>query len=428
MEKSVENLNEIQTLSYEKVLDKIENSRRFGNLYGYDITKIVLEKLGHPEKTFKFVQIAGTNGKGSTASAITKIMEQTGEKIGLFTSPHLIDFEERIRIGDEQISKEEVKRLGNVLLSIDFGVNLTMFDYCLAMAVLYFKEKNVKFAVIETGLGGDHDSTTALGTPEVAVLTKIGFDHMQILGNTLKEIATSKCGIIKANSKVVSQIQEPEAKEVIESTVNNPVNEVKKYRKVTIEEKEKIRHLKRKLLGEYQLENLATAAVTCQELLSDLGYETNEIEKFIEKGVQQTTWPGRMQILNETPFLMVDGAHNGHGVRALRDSLVSLYPGEKFHFIMGVLADKDYEKMVDILIPLAVDFTTFTPESTRALQGENLRKYISSHGCIARSCEDIEKEINKLLTSNTNEDKTQKTIAFGSLYFIGEIEKIMKKH
>ena len=141
---------------YEKVIKTIENSRRFGNDYGVRITKKVLEQLSNPQKDLKFVHIAGTNGKGSTASVVASILKESGLKVGLFTSPHLIDFEERIRINGEYISKEDVTRLGNFLIDTDFNIGLTMFDYCLVMAVLYFKEQNVDIAIIETGLGGEY--------------------------------------------------------------------------------------------------------------------------------------------------------------------------------------------------------------------------------------------------------------------------------
>ena len=210
--------------SYEEVIDIIQNTRRFGNLTGLEVSKRMLEQLGNPQSGIPFVHVAGTNGKGSTTAFLCKILEQTGKKVGMFTSPHLITFEERIRINGVYISKEDVTRLGNQLLEMEFDVSPTMFDYCLAMAVLYFKEQNCDIMVMETGIGGRYDSTNALGVPEIAVITKIGFDHTAILGDTLEEIAGEKAGIIKPGCPVVISEQQSPATDVLRQAfcdVNN---------------------------------------------------------------------------------------------------------------------------------------------------------------------------------------------------------------
>ena len=201
----------MQKLNYKEVINTIENKRRFGNLKGVEISERMLEILGHPEKDLKIVHIAGTNGKGSVSAFLHSIFEQAGLKVGMFTSPHLVDFRERIQINGEMISKEDVERIGNELLSIDFGVYPTMFDYCLAMALLYYNEKQCDVVVLETGLGGKYDSTNACGIPDVTVIAKIGFDHMAILGNTLSQIAGEKAGILKKGTKLVMESQEKEA-------------------------------------------------------------------------------------------------------------------------------------------------------------------------------------------------------------------------
>lgn len=189
--------------SYEEVLDQIENGRRFGNRPGVEITGIMLEQMGQPQNGTPFIHVAGTNGKGSVCAFLTSVFRETGLKVGTFISPHLIDFEERIMVDGRQISREDVTRIGNVLLEQEFGVTPTMFDYCVLMAVLYFKEQNCDLVIMETGLGGRLDSTNALGNPVVSVITRIGYDHMNILGNTIEEIAQEKAGIIKAGVPVV---------------------------------------------------------------------------------------------------------------------------------------------------------------------------------------------------------------------------------
>ena len=494
--------------SYTEVIDIIQNTRRFGSLTGYDVSKRMLEQLGNPQSGIPFVHVAGTNGKGSTTAFLCKILEQTGKKVGMFTSPHLITFEERIRINGVYISKEDVTRLGNLLLETAFDVPPTMFDYCLAMAVLYFKEQQCDIMVMETGIGGRYDSTNALGVPELAVITKIGFDHTAILGDTLEAIAGEKAGIIKKGCSVVVNQQQPSILEVFMENfkqVNDIEDDVKPVQTkqewedapgildipalftVTREDLRIVDKIPMKMPLGYQIENAATAMLAARVLLDkwnkyglldsikqekmtellgveDQGMEDADlqfIKAVIHKGISETFWKGRMEIVNEKPFFMIDGAHNSHGVWALASSLKELYPNEKFHFIMGVMADKDYEEMIDALLPLAIDFITVTPESNRALQSKELAECIQKKGVKARYAENMEEVIRPLLpqkkafcenvagkmniscipkenvtriSKNTGETHIylpyleDKIIAFGSLYFIGAIEAMLEEN
>ena len=394
--------------NYQEVIDKIENSRRFGNLPGVEVTKRMLATLGNPQDGLAFIHVAGTNGKGSTCAFLTNILAKAGLKCGCFTSPHLIHFEERITVDQQMIPKEVVTRLGNELLSIDFGVTPTMFDYCLVMAVLYFKECGCNVAVMETGLGGRLDSTNALGNPMVAVITRIGYDHMAILGNTLTEIASEKAGILKENVPAIFAPQDDEALAVLRKYPGTLVSS---------EDMEKVACMKPGLMGAYQLENGAAAMLAAQKFLSQIGFDEERADAAIEAGIHTAIWKGRMEILSREPYLMVDGAHNSNGIHALKTSLMKLYPDEKFHFVMGVMADKDYEKMIEELLSLAIDFVTVTPESSRALQAESLAEKIRSQGIPARSMASVEDVL-------TLPRVGEKTIALGSLYFIGELEAI----
>lgn len=390
------------------MIDKIENSRRFGNLPGVEVTKRMLATLGNPQEGLAFIHVAGTNGKGSTCAFLTNILTKAGLKCGCFTSPHLIHFEERITVDQKMIPKDAVTRLGNELLSIDFGVTPTMFDYCLVMAVLYFKECGCDVAVMETGLGGRLDSTNALGNPMVAVITRIGYDHMAILGNTLTKIASEKAGILKENVPAIFAPQEEEALAVLRKHPGTLVSS---------EDMEKVAFMKPGLMGAYQLENGAAAMLAAQKFLSQIGFDEERADAAIEAGIHTAIWKGRMEVLSEEPYLMVDGAHNSNGIHALKTSLMKLYPDEKFHFVMGVMADKDYEKMIEELLPLAIDFVTVTPESSRALQAESLAEKIRSQEIPARSIASVADVL-------TLPRVGEKTIALGSLYFIGELEAI----
>ena len=201
--------------TYEEVIRQIENTHRFGNLPGVEVMEHVLKQLAGINGKLPFVHIAGTNGKGSVCAFMTEIFRKSGLKAGAFISPHVVVFEERISVNGQMISREDVARLGNKLLDTDFGVNLTMFDYCLAMALMYFTEQDCDIMVIETGLGGRLDSTNAIGLPLATVITKIGYDHVAILGDKLEDIAREKAGIIKTGSRVFSEQQEEEAEAVI---------------------------------------------------------------------------------------------------------------------------------------------------------------------------------------------------------------------
>ncbi|MBR3769479.1 MAG: bifunctional folylpolyglutamate synthase/dihydrofolate synthase [Lachnospiraceae bacterium] len=431
--------------SYEEVIDIIQNSRRFGNLTGSEITKVMLEKLNHPEKNISYIHVAGTNGKGSVSAFLCNILKEAGLKTGMFTSPHLVHFEERIQTNGTMIPKEDVQRLGNLLLSEDFGVQPTMFDYCLAMALLYFKEQQCDVIVLETGLGGKYDSTNAVGTPTVSVITKIGFDHMAILGNTLVEIAGEKAGIIKKGTKLVCESQEPEVEEVFQKAAEQVgVSSIEILAPERIEIKDHqtfsaygYEDLTMQMLGLHQFENATAAILAAEFYLTDylhikleseleIKQELTEkisaqIQQAVRAGVANTKWQGRMEVLSTEPFFMVDGAHNAHGVTALRKSLESLFPGEKFHFLMGVMADKDYIDMIAELLPLAIDFTTVTVGYSRSLEAVELAECISKMGVKATSRSSLAEAM-----SEVTAERRAKTIAFGSLYFVGEIEEIFQ--
>lgn len=416
-------------MTYEAVVDKINNIRRFGNLAGVTITARMLEVLGNPQEGMCLIHIAGTNGKGSVSAFLCEILREAGLKVGVFTSPHLVDFRERICVNGRMIEKEAVRRLGTRLLTQEFDVSPTMFDYCLAMAILYFKEQQCDAVILETGLGGRLDSTNAVGTPEVSVITKIGYDHMAILGETLEEIAAEKAGIIKKGTAVVVESQEPEVLSVFLQAAERVgvrachVIDPDEFAECRYENGEQsftygdYGALRMKMLGIHQFENAAAAIVAAEEFLG----KDNLSKECIRKGVYRTHWQGRMEILRKQPFLMVDGAHNSNGVKALKESLQSLFPGERFHFIMGVMADKDYEQMVEELQTLAIDFKTVTVDYDRALQAKALAECIREKGIPAECVDDLQ-----TCLAAEAADMEHKTVAFGSLYFIGEIEALLK--
>ncbi|SDB47667.1 dihydrofolate synthase / folylpolyglutamate synthase [Pseudobutyrivibrio sp. YE44] len=398
-------------MTYEQIVNTIDNKRRFGKACGRDVTTEFMEVLRHPEMGKHIIHIAGTNGKGSVAAFVSSILQaasfasENPFKVGLFTSPHLIDYTERIQINGKQISREDVTRIGGQLLDIKLELEPTMFDYWLAMALIYFKEQQVDYIVLETGLGGTKDSTNGLAQrPEVCCITSIGLEHTQYLGNTLGAIAGEKAGIIKKGVPVVIGQMDSEAETVIENRCQElGCNLIKA---TSVDKNQELG-----LFGEYQRKNAAVAVETVKCLQINIDNQT------IADGLANAKWPGRMQIISRKPYILVDGAHNPSGVRALYDSLTAEFPNERFSFIMAVMADKDYVEMAQIISPVAESIFTVTVDSDRALQAKKLAEELSDLSINAKSC--ISYEQARDLSVETG----LRTIVFGSLYFIGEVLK-----
>lgn len=474
---------------YQKISNEIMNKRRFGKTSGCEVTREMTNHLGHPEKGMRIIHIAGTNGKGSTAAFVSSILQAAGFCVGQFTSPHLVNFTERIRVNGQEISQDDVVRLGQQVLSVPMELECTMFDLCLAMALLYFREKNCDFVVLEAGLGGRLDSTNGLGeTAQVSVVTNIGFDHTQILGSTLAEIAGEKAGIFREGGNAVLGKMPPEAREVlvrrgqelgmdlyqalVEVDENDPAedhsgedicredmcrNDIR-WKKSTegIIPVPLKQHQKKQvgLAGCYQLENAATAAAVYEvlwrenpELFRKKYTEEKDTEQkdtedntpgrrnetdiqawkdaVLCQGLARASWPGRMETVSKDPFFLVDGAHNPQGVRALKESLQQMYPKERVIFVVGVLADKDYETMLSEMVPLAEKFYTVTVESSRSLQGQQVAQTLQSLGASAEYMADLQLCLKKVLKEGQASGK--KTVAFGSLYFVGSIMGLLEK-
>ena len=396
-------------MTYEQVVNTIDNKRRFGKACGRDVTREFMTALGHPDRGMHFIHIAGTNGKGSVAAFVSSILQaasfasEKSFKVGLFTSPHLIDYTERIQIDGAQIPREEVRRVGESLLGMELKLEPTMFDYWLAMAIIYFKEQQVDYVVLETGLGGTKDSTNGLSQlPDVSVITSIGLEHTQYLGNTLAEIAGEKAGIIKPGVPVVIGQMDDEAAAVIEARAQELGCIL--HRAGTVD-----KDVKLGLFGGYQRKNAAVAIETIRCLSLPVDNQT------IATGLANARWPGRMDIISEDPFILIDGAHNPSGVRALVDSLVGEFPNIKFSFIMAVMADKDYVEMAQIILPIAERIFTVTIDYSRALQAETLADDLKGIGMEATACKDYKDAINRASVQDNP------IIVMGSLYFIGEV-------
>ncbi len=409
-------------MEYLEIVNEIQNKRRFGKASGREVTEKLMAALGHPEHGMSVIHIAGTNGKGSTAAFTSEILKAAGFSVGRFTSPHLITFRERIAFNGEMISEEDVVRLGTIVLETSLELEPTMFDLCLAIAILYFKEKQVDYVVLETGLGGAKDSTTGLDVvPKVSAITNIGLDHTAILGNTIEEIAVEKAGIIKTGTTLLLGVMDERAEKVIRKIAE----EKKVSTKGVNDLLDMISTMEIGLNGGFQRDNAALAVGIVEAIFNqDCGYLADNFEKFVRCGLMFTSWPGRMEIVSDNPLTYVDGAHNPQGVEALFNALKELYPNQKFVFVMGVMADKDYTDMILTMLSIADCFVTVTVDDQRALPAASLADKIASLGGVAESATSVAEAMERGGELAISRDEI--LVAFGSLYFVGEVKGLLR--
>jgi len=410
-------------MSYRETVQYLYGLQQHGIKFGLDNITGLLSALHNPHKTFPSVHIAGTNGKGSTAAIIASLLQGAGLRVGLFTSPHLVSFTERIRISGKQITEHDVIQLAEEVrefVSQSAGFSPTFFEVVTAMALLYFKRKKTDIAVIEVGMGGRLDATNIL-TPEVSVITNISFDHKEFLGRTLGEIAFEKAGIIKKGIPVVASIQEPEAKAVIEKRAEEEEAELffydsdfsadmkkEDFTGITFDYSDNdmiIRDLLLPLAGVHQMQNASVAIKAATIALrkntvtredGDAGRWSTvvspglrvsasprqEIIEWIRSGIASTKWPGRLEFISEKPPVVIDGAHNPAAAAALAQALkrTFLEKYKKIIMILGIMNDKDIEGIMEPLLPLASHIICTAPAGSRAARAEKLAAAAASLG------------------------------------------------
>lgn len=410
-------------MDYDTLVDRISGSRRFGKAPGITCSQAVCELLGRPQDELRFVHIAGTNGKGSVAAFLREICMRAGLRVGCFTSPHLEHFTERIQIGHTQIAPEDVLRFGRIVwktnhrLMVSEGLNLTMFDYCLAIALLYYREQGVDLVILETGMGGRLDSTNIIAAPLVSVITGIGLEHTEYLGTTVAQIASEKAGILKAGTQAVLMEQPQEALDVLTERCRQLQVPVCISGSVDADGWYGDAHYEIGMFGSYQHQNAAAAI----EAAGILGQTFPQITpQAVRDGIRDARWPGRMEIVSERPWVLLDGAHNVHGVTALVHSLRDWNAQQKYIFFMGVMAEKDYETMIGQILPLAKHIYTLTPDSSRALNAEALCDMIRKKGGSADVCPDG-RHMMELIHAQAADEKC---VVVGSLYLIGAVRKL----
>ena len=384
-------------MNYEEAMNFIQNTNKFGSVLGLDNIRELLERLGNPQDQLRVVHIAGTNGKGSTLAFLAGIFRESGYRAGRYVSPASFSYEERFRINEENISKkdlcfymEKIKNVAEEMVK-DGLSHPTMFEIETALSFLYFLDKKVDVVLLETGMGGRLDATNVVKKPIATVIASIGMDHMQFLGDTLEKIASEKAGIIKEGCPDISYDNTKEVNEMIKNKAKQM------HAKVTFVNSAGIRVLQESLngesfsyrssdgrwyekieiplLGRHQINNAALALETLNVIKNY--YCISDFQT--EDGMRKTIWRGRIEILEREPMVICDGAHNPDGAKSLLSFLQNNFTNQRLIYIMGVLSDKDYEQMVQILAPSADKIYTVAPDNPRALSSRELCNCISKY-------------------------------------------------
>lgn len=417
-------------MTYEAALSYIHSVCWMGSKPGLARTYSLLEKLGNPHEKLKFIHIGGTNGKGSTAAMLSTILEKAGYNVGLYTSPFIMRFNERMQVNHEQIADDELAALTEEIRPFADAMEdkPTEFELITALAMLYFERHNCDIVVLEVGMGGELDSTNVIPAPEVAVLTAMGMDHVRELGPTMADVARAKAGIIKKGCCVVSYggnadadavfaevckeknvpLRSPDFSAIVpgEFNLDGQFFSYKEWQNVSIP-----------LVGRYQMNNAAVVLETVG-LLREKGWNISDEQ--VREGLRVTRWPARFEILQRDPVFIVDGGHNPHGIRATADSLQRLFPGRKFTFVTGVMADKDVEEILGLIVPLAERFFTVKPGNPRAMDAEVLAQRIRALGVTATACESVADGVKRAIEA---EGADGVACALGSLYMSGEVRE-----
>ncbi|MBR4693089.1 MAG: bifunctional folylpolyglutamate synthase/dihydrofolate synthase [Oscillospiraceae bacterium] len=401
---------------------------------GFDRVEALLEKLGHPERKLRYVHVAGTNGKGSTCACVSSILTKAGYKTGLYISPYVIRWNERVQVDGEYISDGDLEEAAAAVRSAEESMEdpPSQFELETALALWYFARRGCEFAVMEVGMGGAWDATNVIPAPEAAVLCAIALDHTAVLGSTVAEIAAVKAGIVKPGCDVVSYGSDSDAERVIESVCME--KGCRRFRP----DFGRIRVLERSLTGvsfdyaahkglflplagTYQPKNAALAIETA-EALRTRGFHISD--EAIREGLAAVRWPGRFELIHRDPLFILDGSHNPQGMEATAESLRAFFPDRKLWFLMGIMADKDVHAVAKLLAPLAAGFAAVEPPNPRAMKPAELAALLAEEtGAEARPFDSIE-EGAKWVLDRAGKDGV--CAALGSLYFSPQVREAVE--
>ena len=426
-------------MNYEETLDYIASLSTYGIVPGLDSITELCRRLGNPQEALAFVHIAGSNGKGSVLAYVSTILKCAGYKVGRFSSPAIFEKREIIQVNGRSITKkafcelaERIKAVCEEMVADGFS-HPTPFEVETAMAFLYFKECGCNVVVMEVGMGGREDATNLIQNTKVAVLAPISMDHMQFLGKSLKEIAWQKAGIIKNGCYVVSAVQDADCMQVIaeEAATKGAAltvpGEATKVKYGLVKQRFSYKNaagidfadLEITLAGKQQVEN-ASLAVEVIGKLAECGYKVSE--KQLRKGLYETIWPGRFQVLSEKPYFVIDGAHNEDAAKKLAESIRFYFTNKRIIYIIGILRDKEYEKVIAETYAYADQIITVTsPNNPRALHALDLAQTVREYHPNVTAAGSLEEAVEMAYLLAGKDDVI---ISFGSLSYLGEMTKV----
>lgn len=429
-------------MGYKEAVGYLYGLQRYGIKLGLSNTLSLMDILGNPHHSFRSIHIAGTNGKGSTAAMMASILQASGLKIGLYTSPHLVSFTERIRVNGRPISEERVAELAlalNSKLSTLNPISPTFFEFTTAMAFQYFSEEDVDIAVVEVGMGGRLDATNVI-TPVVSIITNIGYDHQEFLGTTLPEIAREKTGIIKEGVPVIAADNLPEVIEVIEKRCKDMVSNLYIYGKDFRAERLRVQgsgvrvqrfdysgiektfeDIETSLMGKHQVMNASLALATTEVISPEIKMD----EATIRKGLKETRWEARLEVISRNPTILLDGAHNEEAAHALRKALEEIFaPGhERIFLVIGMMKDKDIRGFLRVLVPLAWEVIVTAADYERAASPEILALESERYNPRVKTIGKVSDALDYAMSRANSQDLICIT---GSLYTVGEVKGIGK--
>ena len=421
-------------MTAEQAIEYIHSVCWKGSIPGLGRTNTLLSLMGDPHKKLKYVHIAGTNGKGSTAAMTASILGQAGYKVGLYTSPYIYRFNERMQINGEQIPDQELADITEWVkpLAQSMAESPTEFELVSCIAFEYFYRNKCDIVVLEVGMGGALDSTNVIPCPEVAVITNIGLDHTDVLGKTVEEIALTKSGIFKENGAAVVYRGTEGVEAVFEKVCAEKNVSLKK---ANFEGLKLHSHgltgqifdcgdrkaLELPLLGDHQLHN-AAVVLGVIDTLQEKGWKITE--DHVREGLKTVSWPGRFDIMRKDPLFIIDGGHNPQCIEALVKNIQDYLAGKKVIVLTGVLADKDYADMYKPVMPLVQEFVCITPPNPRRLPAEKLAEYLTAAGTTATPCGSTKEGV---LTAMEKAGNDGVVLCFGSLYSIGDIRDALEE-
>ena len=402
---------------------------------GLERVRELCHRLGDPQDKLKFIHVAGTNGKGSFCAMTDSILRKAGYKVGLFTSPYIVEFNERMRINGENISDDELCELVDTVKPIadEMSDKPTEFELITALAFLYFARNNCDVVVLECGLGGRLDATNIIKTPILSVITGIALDHTSILGDTVEKIAAEKAGIIKKDIPVLWCGKDISAQKVIADRANEIGAPLSVIDRETLRINEmslrgtnfdfgKRRGMNLSLLGTYQPEN-ATNVLTAIDMLINMGFEISD--SAIYAGLDAVKWPARFEVINTSPLIIADGGHNPEGIDGAVKSISAYFGDEKVGIITGVMADKDYNYMAGRIASVADRVFCLTPDNPRALGASEYANVFTGLGVEAEAYGSVDEAVNAAIIWAREHNKS--IISLGSLYMYGEVATAVKK-